>query len=256
MASKRRQEEHCEPAWAADHSLSLIGARWAGRIIIPARKCSLAGDDRHVSVDTPHPITNIYTIPTVAAPVNPGKSASVRVAPRCVAHDLREHRAEVGREREIASFVQLLRREARPLSVHLVPLHVTADHEQRARVTVVRSAVAILLRHAPELRHRHDDDVVHPVAEVGDERGDRLREVVEAVRELPGRAALIHVRVPAADIGERDLESDVRLDELRDLPQALPERRPRILRSCSAAYCCGFAALSIFTASNISAPAP
>ena len=96
-------------------------------------------------------------------------------------------------------------------------------------MTVIGAAVAVLARRASELRHRQDHDVGHPVAEVGDERGDRPREIVEAIRELARRAALIHVRVPAADVGERDLEPDVRLDQLRDLPQALPERRARIL---------------------------
>ena len=40
------------------------------------------------------------------------------------------------------------------------------------------------------------------------------------VGELALRRALVDVRVPAADVGERDLEADVRLDQLRDLPAA------------------------------------
>ena len=63
------------------------------------------------------------------------------------------------------------------------------------------------------------------------ERGDRLGEVVESLRELAGRAALIDVRVPPAHVGERDLESDVALDELRDLLEALAELRLRIVRT-------------------------
>ena len=51
----------------------------------------------------------------------------------------------------------------------------------------------------------------------------RPRKIVEPSGELPGGSALIHVRVPAADVRERDLESDVRLDQLRDLPKMLPE---------------------------------
>src|SRR5207244_9630581 len=66
-------------------------------------------------------------------------------------------------------------------------------------------------------------------AEVGDERRDRSREVVEPRRELALARALVHVRVPAADVGERDLEADVRLRELGDLLQRLTERAPRIV---------------------------
>ena len=47
------------------------------------------------------------------------------------------------------------------------------------------------------------------------------------VGELALRRALVDVRVPAADVGERDLEADVRLDQLRDLPQRLAEARLR-----------------------------
>ena len=56
-----------------------------------------------------------------------------------------------------------------------------------------------------------DDGVGHAIAEVGDERRDASREVVEPVRELPLRGALVDVRVPAAEFGERDFEADVSL---------------------------------------------
>ena len=42
-------------------------------------------------------------------------------------------------------------------------------------------------------------------------------------------AALVDVGVPAADVGEGDLEADIGLDQLGDLPEVLPERRPRIV---------------------------
>ena len=64
------------------------------------------------------------------------------------------------------------------------------------------------------------------IAEIRDaERRDGAREVVELVGQLTLRGALVHVRVPAADVGERDLEADVRLGQLRDLPERLAERR-------------------------------
>ena len=49
------------------------------------------------------------------------------------------------------------------------------------------------------------------------------------VGELALRRSLIDVRVPAADVGEGDLEPDVRLRQLRDLSERLPERRARIV---------------------------
>ena len=37
-----------------------------------------------------------------------------------------------------------------------------------------------------------------------------------SLRQLSLRGALIHVRVPAADVRERDFEADIRLRQLRD----------------------------------------
>ena len=55
------------------------------------------------------------------------------------------------------------------------------------------------------------------------------REVVEPRRELTLRRSLVDVRVPAADVGERHLEADVRLRQLRDLLQRLAERAAGIV---------------------------
>src|SRR5262245_44391353 len=145
--------------------------------------------------------------------------------------NLREYAAEVGREREVATFVELLLLQTWPFTVDLLALHVAADDEHRRRVTVVRPTIAILPRRAAELRHRENRDVRHAVAEVLHERADRFREIVEPRRQLARRAALIHVCVPSADVGERDLQTNIRFDELRDLTQMLAERRPRILRA-------------------------
>src|SRR5688572_6695115 len=100
-----------------------------------------------------------------------------------IRYDLRKYRAEVCREGEIPPLVKLLLLQARPLAVHLATLHVAADHEQRAGVSMIGAAISIFTRHAPELGHRQNQHVVHSVAEVGDERGDRAREVVETLRQ-------------------------------------------------------------------------
>ena len=139
--------------------------------------------------------------------------------------DLAEDVAEVGRHRQVAAFVALLEREARPPAVDLAAAHAAADHHHRVAVPVIRAAVAVLAHRPPELRHRQDDGVRHAIAEVGDERRDAAREIVEPLGELALRRALVDVRVPAADVRERDLEADVGLRQLRDLLQRLAERR-------------------------------
>src|SRR6185503_15608839 len=100
-----------------------------------------------------------------------------------LADDLREYRAEVSRQREIATLVELLGLEPRPSAEHALPVHVAADHEERRRVAVVRPAIAVLTRGATELRHREYHDVRHAIAEIAHERRDRLGEVVQSCRE-------------------------------------------------------------------------
>ena len=138
--------------------------------------------------------------------------------------DLTEDVAEVGGDGEIAPVVPLFDRKARPLAVHAAAAHAAANHQHRVAVAVIGPAVAVLIHGAAKLRHRQHDRVRHAIAEVGDERGDAAREVVEAAGELALCRALVDVRVPAAEVGERDLEADVRFGQLRDLPERLAER--------------------------------
>ena len=95
-------------------------------------------------------------------------------------------------------------------------------------MAVIGAAVAVLRHRAAELRHRQDDRVGHAIAEILRERGDAAREVVEAIGDLPGRAAFVDVVVPLVALGKRDLEADVGLGQPRDLLQRLAERRARI----------------------------
>ena len=66
-------------------------------------------------------------------------------------------------------------------------------------------------------------------SEVGHERRHAAREVVEPRGKLPLGRALVDVRIPSADVGERHLETDIRLRQLCDLLQCLPERTAWIL---------------------------
>src|SRR4030095_13490509 len=83
-------------------------------------------------------------------------------------------------------------------------------------------------RGAAELGERDERDVLHPVAQVEAERGQGLSQLAQARGELTAHAAFGRVVVPAADFGEGDLEPDVGLDELRDLPQAVAVPAGRI----------------------------
>ena len=143
--------------------------------------------------------------------------------------DLAEDVTEIRRHGEIASLVSAVGCEARPLSVHLTTANTAADDHHRIAVNVIRTAVAVLAYRPPKLRHRQHDRVVHPIAEIGDERRDAAREVAQAAGELSLRCALIDVRVPPADVGKRHFDAEVGFDELSDLLQGLTERARRII---------------------------
>jgi hypothetical protein len=77
------------------------------------------------------------------------------------------------------------------------------------------------------------------------------------VAELALRRALVDVGVPAADVGERDLEADVRFRELRDLPQRLAERAARVVGAVGRLVLRRVRpVLSILIALNASRPVP
>ena len=113
--------------------------------------------------------------------------------------DFAEHVAEIGRDREVAALVALSASRPGHLPYTRPPRTPPPIDHHRVAVAVVGAAIAVLVHRAPELRHRQDDDVGHAIAEVGDERRDAAAEVVEPRRELALRAALVDVRVPAAD---------------------------------------------------------
>ena len=131
--------------------------------------------------------------------------------------DLAEHVPEVGRDGEVASVVAAIDGKPRPPAVHLPAADASTDDHHRVAVTVVGASVAVLAHRATELGHRENDGVLHPIAEVADERGNRSGEIVQPVGELSLRGALVHVCVPAAHVRGRNFEADIGLGELRDL---------------------------------------
>src|SRR5690606_12340425 len=107
-------------------------------------------------------------------------------------------------------------------------LHAAAEDQHRVAMAVVRAAVAVLAHGSPELGHRDDHHVAEAIAKVDGEGRDSTGEVVEAIGELAGRAPFVRMMIPSPQFGERYLEADVRLDQLRGLPDGLAEARPRV----------------------------
>ena len=121
-------------------------------------------------------------------------------------------------------------------------------------MAVIGSAIAVLGHRPSELRHRQHHDVRHAIAEVAHERGDAAGEVVEPGRDLAVRCTFVDVVIPVARLRERDFEADVRLDQLRDLPERLAVRRAWIFGAVLRRVLFGSAVFSIFTASKASRP--
>ena len=81
---------------------------------------------------------------------------------------------------------------------------------------MVGAGGAVLAHGAAELGHGGEQDLVLMRPKVGPEGADRPRQVPRLARKGHG---LLDVGVPAAGLGEGDLQTDVGLDEQRDLAQ-------------------------------------
>ena len=122
-------------------------------------------------------------------------------------------------------------RKPGPFSIHVSALHVAAHHEHAIRMTVIRPAIPVLFRRAPEFTHRHKHNIFHPVAHVTMKRRQPLPQIFQQIRQLPLHAAFIHVIVPAAAIHKQNLHANVRLNQLSHLLQTLPQSALRIIRA-------------------------
>src|SRR5258708_28712237 len=166
-------------------------------------------------------------------PLRVGESGEDRAGvgdSQMAAHDFGEYAAEVGGDGEVPPVVALFAREPGPAPVDLPAADVlsTDDHHGVA-VAMVGAAVAVLGDGPSKLAHRQNDDVGHAIAEVPREGREAAREIVEAPRKLAGGGSLVHVRVPAARLGEGNLETYVRLDQLRDLPERVAVAGPGVV---------------------------
>src|SRR5262249_30023432 len=115
--------------------------------------------------------------------------------------DLAKHVAEISRQRQVASFVKLIVLQPGPFSINLTAAYAVAHDEHRVRMSVVRAAVTVLSHRAAKLRHRQHHDIVHSLAQVLIKRSKAGAELLQEVCELSTSVALVHVRVPAADVG-------------------------------------------------------
>ena len=131
--------------------------------------------------------------------------------------DLAEHVSEVRRQRQITSFVKLIALESRPLPVNFSTLHAITQHKHRIRMSVVRAAIAVLTHRPAKFRHRQHNHIIHALAQILVERRDAAAELLQQVRQLPARIALVHMRVPASDVGKRHFQPDAGFNDLRDL---------------------------------------
>ena len=139
-----------------------------------------------------------------------------------------ENISEIGGHSEVSTLELLLRLQSGPSTIDLAPADVPSEQQHGVAVPVIGAAVAVLRDGPAKLRHRQHDDVVHPVTQVGGEGRDAPREVVEAGGQKPGAAAFVDVVIPVARLGERNLQTDVGLDQLGDLLECLAIRRERL----------------------------
>src|SRR5215471_13561875 len=99
----------------------------------------------------------------------------------------RARHAEVGHG-EVATLVELLARESRPLPHHAAALHGAAQDEHGGGMAVVGASVAVLAHGAAELRHGQHHHIAHALSQIAVESGEALGELGEAEGEL---AALV-----------------------------------------------------------------
>src|SRR5262249_23595920 len=128
-----------------------------------------------------------------------------------------EHVAEVGGHCQVAALEPTLGRQTWPFAINSPAFHFTADDQHRVPVSVVGPPITILGDGATELRHRQHDDIGHPIAELGTQRGNPVREFFQSSRALSLRRPLAHMRVPPADFRKSDLDADVHLYQLDNL---------------------------------------
>src|SRR5713101_6903507 len=82
---------------------------------------------------------------------------------------LGEELAEVGRDRQVAPFEELLGREPGPPTVDAAAEHGAAQHQHGGAMAVVGAAVAVLAHGPAEFGHGEHEHILHAFTEVAGE---------------------------------------------------------------------------------------
>src|SRR5215831_5313587 len=104
---------------------------------------------------------------------------TIDVLPEMPCRELAEHVAKISGDGQIPLLVELLGCEARPATVNVTTEGGAPHDEHHVAVSVIGPVVAVLLYGPSEFRHRHQHDVLHPIAHVARECGQRVAELLE-----------------------------------------------------------------------------
>src|SRR5262249_15358405 len=142
------------------HTAMYSSSSWPRRFITVLR---ITWHSAAVSARTSHMRPSLHEHSRIAGGIR-GETRKERRRARHaeVTHgDLREELTEICGHGEIATLVELLARESRPLPHHAAALHGAAQDEHGGRMAVVGASVAVLAHRAAALRHGEHHPIAH-----------------------------------------------------------------------------------------------
>src|SRR5215468_18527 len=80
--------------------------------------------------------------------------------------DLTDYRTKIRGQRQVASFVELVLVQPRPMAINTASLYVSTEDKHAIREAVVRAPIAVFLGGTPELAHGHHHNLTHAVSHV------------------------------------------------------------------------------------------
>src|SRR5690349_25126221 len=99
--------------------------------------------------------------------------------------------------------------ETWPLAIDFSSSHRTTDDEHCVGMAMIGAAIPVFPRRATEFGHADYDSIFAEIAQVGPEGGQRAGEIAQHVGQLALGVAFIHVVVPASDVSECNLYTQV-----------------------------------------------
>jgi hypothetical protein len=119
--------------------------------------------------------------------------------------------------RQVARAEELLGFQPGPIGVHLPSDDVAAHQEHHAGMPMIRAQTGVLIDSSPELRHDHQGHAVHVGFQIGVEGCQALCQLGQETRHESFAGTLGEVSVPPTQIEGGRFQSDVGLDQGRDL---------------------------------------